>query len=258
MNNQSNVHITAPGVNKRPSKLRRLLRFIFILWAVIITFWVIANGLWINSGSNQWELKIDKDGAQVYTLKTPGSYMLKVKGVTQSKEFTLSNHLAPFLDKDIQNDCAAWVEGCIRYDIIQPWSPRTQTNVTMWTVALFPPFSPREFLLQGQLSQDPVTKVVTLSNIAVPNAVPANDCCVRLTHVHNVWHYTPLADGTIKIEFLSDFDMGGLFPSFMLNLGSADAIHKMLVEDNPKLLRNDKYRHASLDFIDDGTSTVKS
>src|SRR5262249_9716310 len=138
----------------------------------------------------------------------------------------------------------------------KPWDPRKQSNVTMWTVSLFGPFSPREFLLQGQLSQDPRTKVVTLENIAVPNAVPPNDCCVRLTHVHNVWRYEPLADGTIKTEFVSDLDMGGAFPKFLLNLGGPSEIHKMLVEDNPKLLRNEKYRTARLDFIDESPAVA--
>jgi hypothetical protein len=236
---------------KRPSRLVRILKYLAggTVFAVAAIF--VANWIWTISGSNQWELAIDKDGAQVYTLKTPGSAMLKIKGVMQSKEFTLSNILAPFLDESIQNDCGKWVEGCTSYKIVKPWDPKSQKNVTMWTVALGGPFSPREFLLQGQLTQDPATRIVTLENIAVPNSLPPNDCCVRLTHVHNVWRYEPLADGTIKTEFVSDLDMGGAFPKFLLNLAGPSEIHKMLVVDNPKLLRNEKYRVARLDFIDE-------
>lgn len=239
------------------SKLLRFSRFALVGISFIITLVFFADWIWTISGSNRWELKIDKDGTQIYTLKSPGSSMLKVRGVTQSKEFTLSNHLAPFLDKSIQDDCGKWVEGCTSYKIIKPWDSRTQSNVTMWTVSLFPPFSPREFLLLGQLSQDPQTKVVTLENIAVPNKIPPNDCCVRLTHVHNVWFYTPEGDGTIKVEFVSDFDMSGSFPKFLLNLGAPSAIYKMITEENPTLLRQEKYRSAVLDFIDEGNSNIK-
>jgi len=248
-----NTGAVGASEQKRSSRRRRFLKYGMIGSAFLLSGVFVANWLWLISGSNQWELKIDEDGTQVYTLKTPGSSMLKIKGVTQSNEFTLSNHLAPFLDESIQDDnCGEWVAGCTRYEILKPWDPQTQYNVTMWTISLFEPFAPREFLLQGHLSQDPKTKVVTLENIAVPNKAPLNDCCLRLTHVHNVWTYTPLGDGTIKVEFVSDFDMGGAFPRFLLNLGGPSEIHKMLTVDNPQLLRQEKYRNAVLDFIDEG------
>lgn len=243
---------------KRPSLVKRLLKYTVYGGAFLFAFVFLASWGWTISGSNQWELQIDEGGTQVYTLKTPGSAMLKIKGVTQSKEFTLSNHIAPLLDDSIQQDCGKWVAGCTSYKILEPWNPRTQSNVTMWTVSLFEPFAPREFLLQGQLSQDPQTKVVTLENIAVPNKIAPNDCCVRLTHVHNVWRYIPTGDGTIKVEFVSDLDMAGAFPKFLLNLGAPGEIHKMLTEENPKLLRQEKYRSAKLDFIDEGSGVVAS
>ena len=252
-----NANTATPSAGKtRPSRLVRIAKYlaggtVFLFAAIFVADW-----LWTISGSNQWELAIDKDGTQVYTLKTPGSPMLKIKGVTQSKEFTLSNIVAPFLDESIQDDCGKWVAGCTSYRIVKPWDPKKQNNVTMWTVSLFSPFAPREILLQGQITQDPATRTVTLENIAVPNAVPPNDCCVRLTHVHNVWRYEPQADGTIRTEFVSDLDMGGAFPKFLLNLGGPSEIHKMLAEDNPKLLRNEKYRLARLDFIDESPAVA--
>lgn len=234
------------------SRLFRILKLGSVSLSVVIFTLLVVNWIWILSGSNEWELKIDKEGTQVYTLKAPGSSVIMVKGITYSDEFTLSNHLAPFIDESIQNNCDEWVAGCISYEIIKPWDPKSQSNVTMWTIALFPPFSPREFLLQGQLSQDPQTKVVTLENIAVPSRLPLNDCCLRLNHVHNVWHYTPVGDGKIKIEYLNNLEMGGVFPDFLLNLGMPSEVFKMLTKDNPKLLRQEKYRNAKLDFIDEG------
>jgi hypothetical protein len=245
-------HLAAVSAIERPSKSRRILKRTAFVLVCLLAVIFVANWIWILSGSNRWELKIDKDGTQIYTLKAPGSAMLKIRGVTQSREFTLSNHLAPFFDTNIQSDCGKWVAGCTNYQILKQWEPQSQHNVTMWTVSLFPPFAPREFLLQGALSQDPKSKVVTLENIAVPNKLPSNDCCVRLTHMHNVWHYTPLGDGTVKIEFVSDVDMGGAFPTILLNLAGPGEIHKMLTVDNPKLLRQARYRGARLDFIDEG------
>jgi hypothetical protein len=245
--------LTQASVRKRgPSRLRRYLKNTVLGLMFVLSASVIANWLWIMSGSNQWELKIDEGGTQVYTLKAPGASMLKIRAVMQTKEFTLSNHLAPLLDTSIQDDCATWVPGCLSYKILQAWDPKTLSNVTMWTLGMPGPFSPREILLQGQLVQDPLSKVLTLENIAVPNKIAPNACCVRLSHVHNVWRYTPMGDGNIKVEFVNDMDMGGAFPKFLLNLGAPGEIHKMLTLDNPKLLRQEKYRHARLDFIDEG------
>ncbi len=88
------------------------------------------------------------------------------------------------------------------------------------------------------------------------HSVAPEDCCVRLDHVHNVFKYTPLGDGTIEVELVYDLDMGGLFPKFLLNLGAPYEVHKMLSEDTPKLLRREEYRNAKLAFIEEGLKTA--
>lgn len=245
-----------PQTGKKRFAPRRLLKIGSIGLVSMVMLYVGADWAWTMSGSNEWKLKIDENGTQVYTLKAPGDPSIKVRGVTRSKEFSMSTHIAPFFDESIQKDCAAWVEGCFEYRILKRWSEESQYNVTMWSVNLFPPFSPRQILLQGNLSQDPATKVVTLENIATPNKVAPEDCCVRLDHVHNVFKYTPLGDGTIEVELVYDLDMGGLFPKFLLNLGAPYEVHKMLSEDTPKLLRREEYRNAKLAFIEEGLKTA--
>lgn len=230
---------------------RRLLKFAGVGAVSLVCLYVIADWAWTMSGSNKWELKIDENGTKVYTLKAPGDPSIKVRGVTRSKEFTLSTHLAPYFDENIQKNCAEWVEGCFEYRILKRWEKDSPYNVTMWSVEM-PPFTSRQILLQGNLSQDPVTKVLTMENIAVPNKLPVDDCCVRLDHVHNVFKYTPLGDGTIEVELIYDMDMGGLFPRHLMNLAAPSVVHKMLTEDNPKLLRRPEYAKAKIDFIDEG------
>lgn len=222
--------------------------------SVLVMLVVIGNWLWLIGGSGKWVLKTERDGVQVYTMKTPGSSVLKVRGVARFKEFSLSNHIAPLLDESIQNpaDCAKWVTGCLSYRILERWNARTQRNTTMWTISLFPPFLPREMLLQGQVRQDPKTRVATLENIAVPNLLPPDQCCVRIEHLDNVWRYTPLPDGSIQVEVLYDLDMGGAFPQLLQNLHAPDIVFGLLSKDIPKLLSQPKYRNARLAFLDDG------
>lgn len=239
-----------PSVSKTRGSFRKALKLTGITLVGLCALAFLSSWLWTLSGSNQWELKMDSDGTQIYTLKSPGSTLLKTKGVWQSKEFTLNNHLAPFFDESIQENCQKWLPECLNYKILESWHPQTQRNVTMWTLALPGPFAPREILLEGKLYQDPVTKVVTIENIAVPNGLPRNDCCVRIEHFHNIWHFTPLADGMIKVEFLSDWDMGGAFPTLLLNLGGPGEVFKALTKTNPEFLRQEKFRNAHFDFID--------
>lgn len=230
---------------------RRLIKFAALGSVSLVLLYVVADWAWTMSGSNKWELKIDEDGTKVYTLKAPGDRSIKVRGVTRSKEFTISTHIAPFFDENIQKDCSQWVEGCFEYRILKKWEKNSPYNVTMWSVEM-PPFSPRQILLQGNLSQDPVTKVLTMENIAAPNKLPTDDCCVRLDHVHNVFKYTPLGDGTVEVELTYDIDMGGLFPHHLLNMAAPREVHKMLTVDTPKLLRRPEYLSARLDFVDEG------
>lgn len=243
-----------PVKTLRRARLWRLARRVTFAVCAVVTLVVIANGLWLIGGSGKWVPKADRDGVQIYTMKTPGSPVLKVRGVARFKAFSLSNHIAPLLDESIQNpaDCAKWVPGCLGYRILERWNAHTQRNTTMWTVSLFAPFSPREMLLQGQVRQDPKTHVVTLENVAAPNVLPPNPCCVRLEHLDNVWRYTPLPDGSIQVDVLYDLDMGGAFPQLLQNLHAPDIVYELLSKDIPKLLNQPRYRNAHLTFLDEG------
>lgn len=249
--NEDTKPTAATGRLARRSRLRRVLTGIAIAIPVIVALVALANWLWLISGSNKWELKTDKNGTQVYTMKTPGLAALKVRVVSRSKEFSLSTRLAPVLDESIERDCAKWVSGCLHYRIVQPWDPRTRTIVSMWTVSLFPPFAPREMLIQNRITQDPRTKAVTLESLAMPNRLPPDNCCVRIEHLHNIWRYTPLPDGSVEEELLYDLDMGGAFPQLLLNLGAPAQLYQEVTENNPAKLRTDRYRHAHLDFLDE-------
>jgi len=239
---------STPATKK--NKFKTLLKFLGLGLPILVTIVFISNWIWNMSGSNQWKLEIDKNGTKVYTLKTPGCSVKKIKGVTRYKQ-TLSHIVAPFLDEDIQKNCSEWAPGCQEYKLLQPWNPQLQSNLQLWKFGLFPPFSDREILLHGEMHQDKKTKEVTIENMAAPNSIPPNDDTVRVTHFHNIWHYTPLANGEVVVEFVQDVDMGGSFPALLSNLGGPAQVYKMLQEDVPKALNKEKYKDTKFDFIDE-------
>jgi len=234
----------------RQSKLKRLFKFLGFGMVFLLAAVFVGNQLWSMSGSNKWQLVIDKNGTRIYTLKTPGCSVKKIKGVTHYKQ-PLSHIVAPFLDKDIEKNCSEWAPGCLEYKLVKPFDPQRETNLQVWKFGLFPPFSPREIVLHGEMHQDKQTKEITIENIAAPNSVPLVDGYVRVTHFHNIWHYTPQANGEVEVQFIQDADMGGAFPALLANLGGPQQVYKMLQEDVPKSLNKEKYRHAKFDFIDD-------
>src|SRR3546814_16582030 len=67
------------------------------------------------------------------------------------------------------------------------------------------PVSNRDIVNQREIRQDPVTKVVTIIDTALPDAEPRKDY-VRIVKSHQQWRLPPTADGqtTVQIQLLSD------------------------------------------------------
>lgn len=240
------------NTKKPKGRLLRKLKKYILYGAVSLVFIILAaNAIWLRSGSNNWELAIDKDGVKVYTLKSPGSSVVKFKGVTKYK-YTLSQMLLSFNDDSYTGeDCGKYMPGCVEYRFLKPWDPKRMSNTQYWRFGLGGPFADREMVLLGTVFQDKETKEVVLENIAVPNEIPPNDCCVRLTHMHNIWRYTPVGNGELQVEYTQDFDLGGFFPDFLLSLG-ASQVHMTLHTFLPELIESkEAYATAKVDFIED-------
>jgi len=242
--------LTSAEFTKSSKKSKKNIGRILLLGtASLILLIFVVHVLWKSSGSNKWELKIDKNGTQVYTLKSPGNNMILVKGVTRWK-YTLSQCVAPFFDESIQDDPGKWLPMCTEYKIIkQQRFPRLETNLQLYRWNFPFPFSPREVLVQGQVNQDSVTKEITLENISVQNAIPRSDGYVRTAHHHNVWRFIPQQNGEVIVEFLMDMDFDGFFPDMLTNVSGASQVAKILGEDYPKLMVN--YKNAKFDFIEE-------
>jgi hypothetical protein len=205
----------------------------------------------MTSGSNQWELEIEKDGVKVYSIKSSGSSMKIFKCIARG-QYTLSQFVAALLlDDDGLESCRDWIPTCFGYEPVEPWSSQTLSNTNLWRIGLFFPFSPREIVNKSLLSQDKQSKALSIDVIAAPNKIPPNDGYVRVTELHNTWRLNPLENGEIEIEFVQDVDLGGLFPDFLTNLAGPSSLYTLLHTQLPGLLDKEKYRNAKFDFIEE-------
>jgi hypothetical protein len=235
------------------STLRKVLKISGYSFALLVVVIYIANVAWKMSGSNQWQLEVEKNGVQIYSLKAPGSYNKQFRGVMRA-DFTLNQLVAGLIENATLDNCKNFIPGCVDMKVLQPWSERTMSDTVLWKLALPAPFSPRETVLRSQVSQDPRTKAVTVHIIAAPNATPRNPDAVRLTHIQNRWTYTPVENGQVEIEFLQDMDMGGMFPDFLLNLAGAEETYVFLHDQLPGLLDREQLRSVKYDFIAEAQS----
>lgn len=238
----------------RPRSLpRRIIRVAAYGLAGAIVTVFLANVIWKMSGSNRWELEFEKNGVQIYSLKAPGAYVKQFKGVMRA-EYSLNHLIAGLIENSNMEVCRNFIPNCIDMQVVEPWSSRTMSDTVMWKLALPPPFSPREVIMQSQVAQDKETGKVVVDIIAAPNKLPRNHDSVRLTHIHNRWIYTPLGKNSqgnhqVEIEFVQDIDMGGLFPDFLQNLAGGAETYRFLHDQVPALLNNEKLKAIKYDFI---------
>ena len=226
-----------------------LTKLVYTIATIAMLSWLIKFW-WIGSGSNEWELAIDKDGIQVYTLKTPGHYITQTKTVMKG-EYRLSQLAAAFLlDNASLENCQQWIPECVDDVVIEPYKESEQGDSILWTLDVAPGvFQKREFLIRNYVMQDPDTGIVKVDILAATNKAERNDCCIRITQIHNHWEFKSLGNGQVELSLIQDASMGGLFPDFLVNLAGAEEAWKLFKEKVPTLMNKEKYKNASFSFI---------
>lgn len=227
--------------NKVAPKLATVILVVGVLLAVSC---VTAHLTWKWSGSNKWELAINKGGIKVYALKTPGSTLKQYKAIMRVKT-TLSQVVAAMRDESLEN-CADWVPGCASVTSLEPWSPQRLSSTNLYRVNPPFPLSPRELLIKGQWLQDIQSKTISIDVTAMPQMTPENECCIRIKELHNVWRFTPVENNEVEVELVEHQDPR--LPYFLTNLRAAQIVYR-LFSRLPVLLNKDKYRGQTFDFI---------
>lgn len=236
---------------KRRGIIRRIGRAILIFIACIGVALLAAHLVWKYSGDGQQKLAIDRDGIRVYTIKTPGETLLKIHAERVVRA-SIDMAVAAQLDGSLEN-CHDWIPDCIASRPVKAWDPINRDYTRLWVENFPKPFKPRQFLLRTKFEQKDKSAPVTVEFIAAPDALPAEDCCYRLTHMHAVWTLTPIDGKDIKVDLFQDIDVG--LPYFLFNSKAPQAVFNAFL-DLPRLYTKPKYAQVSLDRIYDGQPIV--
>lgn len=236
---------TTPKKAKSP-----LWKKLYVVFTLIVLAALAADTIWVASGSGEWKLAKDEDGVKVYTMKSPGDKLLKVKTVMEG-EYTLTQLTSQHIVDDNLDTCKSWIPTCVEFTRLQEFDPVRGYDKDMWRLDFPTPFDDRELLITTMFSQDKTTKQVALDVVAIPNTLPPTKGVVRVERMHNRWEFTPLPNGKVEVLLIQDNDLLGFFPYFLMNMVIVDESHKFFATELRTSLKKEKYVNAKLDFVDD-------
>jgi START domain len=173
----------------------------------------LLHSVLILNAQEDWKLKTDKEGIKIYT-KPYANSKIKALKVLCTLEATVSQMAAVLLDIKSQDE----------------WFYRTKSTVLLqvstselyyYAELEFPfPFSNRDFVEHIKLSQNPVTKIMTMEVQNVPNYIPPKQDLVRVINSYCKWVITPVRKNLIMIEFILFADPAGSIPGWLINMFS--------------------------------------
>jgi hypothetical protein len=219
---------------------KRIAKGLMILAVAAVVLYAGSRVYWRYSGSNQWELVREGNGAKVYALKEPGTELTQYRGVVRVHS-TLNRVVAWLQDPDTCKDAR-----CLDPRTIEQVDEQLQ-YVSM-RFKLPGRFQSREFVMRARFHQIPTTKEVWVEYAAAPEKVPPSDCCFRVTDMNNIWRITPVGNGELEIEYTMNMDWGGYLPDTMSNRVRPIYMLKQL-QKLEGYVNRDKYRNAKYAFI---------
>ena len=196
-----------------------------------------------SSAQEDWELKRDRDGIQVYTRTVGGSPHDEVRAEARVEGVRLSALVALVMDADA---CADWADRCAESYVVDEISP---TEALVYTHNELPfPVKDRDVVSHARWEQDPETFTVRMVSEAVAGHVEEQRGRQRLTDANVSWHFEPLADGSILVINQAHIDPGSTLPGWITN---------MLLVDTPfetmraflEEVRRPQYAQATVSFV---------
>src|SRR5205807_942282 len=219
---------------------KKVLKIVWIGVVSLASLYFVGRLVWRFSGSNQWEFVGEKNGVKVYSLKEPGNDLLQVKGIVRVRS-PLAN-----LVKMSQDATFCKEMGCLDGRVLDWLDDQVQYVYFRYDLPF--PWRSREFVVRTWTYQNPRTKEVLMKVSAVPDKLPPNPCCFRVTEVNNTIRFTPLGNGQVEVEYVQHLNEGGFMPDLLLN----EARGQLMFTGLPQLqsfVDREKYQNARFDFI---------
>lgn len=166
---------------------------------------------------DDWKLEKDSDGIKVYTRYVGGSNYKEVK-----TQLTVRSTLAGVVK--VLNDVPSftqWAYNCKASKLLKSIGSSEYYAYCLYSVPW--PADDRDEVTHSVMTQDTLTKVITIKRNGVKAFIPENDGIVRIKSVDATITVTPLSAGDEQITFQVLMDPGGIVPAFLVNMFIANA-----------------------------------
>jgi hypothetical protein len=189
----------------------------------------------------EWKLDRDKEGIKVYSSPYPDSKIKALK-VVCTVESTLSQLAAVLMDIKNQDEWFYHTKSSILKEV----SP---SELFYYSELSLPfPMSNRDFIEHIVISQNSVTRVMTMIVQNLPDFIPAKKGLVRVLNSQCKWVVTPLTDKSLLVEFTLFADPAGSIPVWLVNAMSYYGPYETFKKLKNQLLKPE-YQNVSLAFI---------
>lgn len=159
-----------------------------------------------------WSLKKDKEGIKVYT-ENVGDSRFKMVKVECTMDASLSQLASLLLHAE---NLPQWVLSTKKAYVVKRISA---SEVYYYCEMNTPwPISRRDMVIELSVSQDSVTKIMTVHADNIDKIIPDKPGIIRVPISHATWIVTPLRANKIKITYTIRIDPGGGVPAWMVNM----------------------------------------
>ena len=189
-----------------------------------------------------WVLKSKTDNILIYTRDEPDSKFDAIK-VKCELTATLSQLVSVIMDVNAGVQWVYSTKSCVLLKQVSPSELYYYSEINLpW------PITNRDFIAHLTVTQDPLSRVVTIKGPTVSQYLPEKKNIVRVAHSEGLWVITPLPEHKIAVEYTLVTDPGGSLPAWMVNLfatkGPLESFKKLAVQ-----LRKPVYANAHLPYI---------
>lgn len=225
------------------AKAFKAVRKFFVPGALaLIAVSAAVHFAWTSSGSNEWKLVRDESGVQIYTLKAPGTPLLKFRAKTRVKT-TLASSVFLYRGDPSTNDDFGGQNFKV-FDRIE--TPDVYIAYFSVEQPMPAPFGTKEIVALLNYAQDKKTKEVLINVQAAPCKTPPTPNTERVTNLSNSFRMTPLPNGEVDWEITIAADMGLFYP--LANLAMPDLVFKGTL-DQTKIVLKEKYQKVKLPSV---------
>jgi hypothetical protein len=189
-----------------------------------------------------WKLITEKEQIRIFSQSVPDSKIKAIK-VNCTVDASVTQLTALLMDVEGGVNWVYKTKSCVLIRKVSPTELYYYSEISLpW------PLENRDFVAHLRLTQDRITKVVTIDGPVANGMVSIKKGVVRVNQSKGKWVLTPAGRDRTKIEYTLHTDPGGNVPAWAVNLFAAEGPMETF-KSMKQQLKLPKYRNAVLGYL---------